>query len=55
VEAHLLGVSPDLYGRALTLAFLDRIRSERRFDSLDALRAQIAADVAAARGLLGNG
>jgi riboflavin kinase/FMN adenylyltransferase len=55
VEAHLLGVSPDLYGRALTLAFLDRIRSERRFDSLDALRAQIAADVATARGLLGDG
>lgn len=55
VEAHLLGVSPDLYGRALTLAFLDRIRSERRFDSLDALRAQIAADVATARRLLGDG
>lgn len=55
VEAHLLGVSPDLYGRALTLAFLDRIRSERRFDSLDALRTQIAADVATARRLLGDG
>lgn len=55
VEAHLLGVSPDLYGRALTLAFLDRIRNERRFDSLDALRAQIAADVATARRLLGDG
>ncbi len=55
VEAHLLGVSPDLYGRELTLAFLDRIRSERRFDSLDALRAQIAADVATARRLLGDG
>jgi riboflavin kinase/FMN adenylyltransferase len=55
VEAHLLGVSPDLYGRALTLAFLHRIRSERRFDSVDALRAQIAADAAIARRLLGDG
>ena len=52
VEAHLLDASPDLYGRRLTLAFLDRIRRERRFDSLEALRAQIADDVAAARRVL---
>jgi riboflavin kinase/FMN adenylyltransferase len=52
VEAHLLGASPDLYGRTLTLAFLDRIRSERRFDSLEALRAQIAVDVATARRMM---
>jgi riboflavin kinase/FMN adenylyltransferase len=54
VEAHLLDVAPDLYGRRLTLAFIDRIRPERRFASLDALRAQIAEDVAAARRMLGS-
>ena len=53
MEAHLLDVAPDLYGRRLTLAFLHRIRAERRFDSLDALRAQITEDVATARRLLG--
>ena len=53
VEAHLLDVSPDLYGRRLTLAFVERIRGERRFDSVDALRAQIADDVGAARRALG--
>jgi riboflavin kinase/FMN adenylyltransferase len=53
VEAHLLDVAPDLYGRRLTLAFLQRIRAERRFDSLDALRAQITEDVRIARHLLG--
>lgn len=53
IEAHLLDGSPDLYGRRLTLAFQDRIRPERRFPSVDALRAQIAADVASARRLLG--
>jgi riboflavin kinase / FMN adenylyltransferase len=53
VEAHLLDVSPDLYGRRITLAFLDRIRAERRFDSLEALRAQIADDVDTARRMLG--
>ena len=54
VEAHLLDASPDLYGRRLTLAFVDRIRGERRFDSLEALRAQIVEDVRTARRLLGH-
>jgi riboflavin kinase/FMN adenylyltransferase len=53
VEAHLLDVAPDLYGRRLTLGFLHRIRAERRFNSLEALRAQITEDVATARRLLG--
>jgi riboflavin kinase/FMN adenylyltransferase len=52
VEAHLLDAAPDLYGRRLALAFLRRIRPERRFESIDALRAQIAEDVAAARRVL---
>ena len=52
VEAHLLDVAPELYGRRLTLAFLDRIRAERRFGSVEALRAQIAEDVVTARRLL---
>ena len=55
VEAHLLDVAPDLYGRRLTLAFLDRIRPEERFPSLEALRVQISEDVATARRLLGQG
>jgi riboflavin kinase / FMN adenylyltransferase len=54
VEAHLLDVAPDLYGRRLTLAFLDRIRPERRFASLDLLRAQITDDVATARRMMGR-
>ena len=53
VEAHLLDVAPDLYGRRMNLTFVDRIRPERRFESLDALRAQIAEDVTTARRLLG--
>lgn len=52
VEAHLLDVSPDLYGRPIALAFLDRIRDEMRFSSPEALRARIAADVEAARDIL---
>ena len=54
VEAHLFDVTPDLYGRRLTLGFVDRIRAERRFGSLEELRAQITEDAAVARRLLGR-
>jgi riboflavin kinase/FMN adenylyltransferase len=54
VEAHLLDVAPELYGYRLTVSFLERIRSERRFASVEALRAQITEDVAAARRVLGS-
>lgn len=51
VEAHLLDGTHDLYGTQLRLFFTERLREERRFEGLDALRAQIAADCEAARGL----
>jgi riboflavin kinase/FMN adenylyltransferase len=53
VEAHLLDSAPDLYGRRIALTFLDRIRPERRFESVEALRFQIAEDVMTARRMLG--
>ena len=45
VEAYLLGFGGDLYGRELRLSFLSRLRGEERFDSVDALVAQMARDV----------
>ncbi|MEY3206228.1 MAG: Riboflavin kinase [Planctomycetota bacterium] len=48
VEVHLVGFSGDLYGRSLDVDFLGRLRDTRRFDSIDELKAQLAADVAAA-------
>jgi riboflavin kinase/FMN adenylyltransferase len=50
VEAHLLDFTGDLYGRQVRLAFLDRLRDEMRFPSVEALRAQIARDIEQARG-----
>jgi riboflavin kinase/FMN adenylyltransferase len=44
VEAHLLGYSGNLYGRTVRVAFVQRLRDERRFESVDALREQIDAD-----------
>ena len=53
LEAHLLGHDgSDLYGERVRVEFVGRIRPERRFPSLDALRAQIALDAGAARELL---
>ncbi len=53
-EAHLFDFDGrDLYGAPIRLAFVARLRDERRFASVDALRAQIAADVSRARDVLG--
>ena len=52
VEAHLLDFDGDLYGKRLRLDVRSRLRDERRFDSTEALVAQIAADIAEARARL---
>ncbi|HYE49957.1 MAG TPA: bifunctional riboflavin kinase/FAD synthetase [Azospirillaceae bacterium] len=52
LEAHLFDLDEDLYGRHLRVQLLDFIRPEAKFDSFDALKAQIARDAEAARALL---
>lgn len=49
VEACLLDFQGDLYGKQLRLEFYEHLRQEVRFDSLDALRAQIQSDADATR------
>ncbi len=49
VESHLLDFDRDLYGRAIEVRFLARIRPERHFPSLEALKEGIAADAGFAR------
>ena len=44
IETHVLGYSSDLYGKRVRLSFVQRLRDERRFPDVDALRAQIEAD-----------
>jgi riboflavin kinase/FMN adenylyltransferase len=48
-EAHVIDFEGDLYGVEVDLTFAGRIRREKRFESVDALRDQIAHDVAFAR------
>jgi riboflavin kinase/FMN adenylyltransferase len=51
IETHLLDVDRDLYGQPMRVSFLQRIRAERTFDGVEALKAQIAADISRARAL----
>jgi riboflavin kinase / FMN adenylyltransferase len=54
VEAHLLDFAGDLYGKSLNLTFEFRLRGEQKFGGIEALVAQIRADVEAGRRLLGR-
>jgi riboflavin kinase/FMN adenylyltransferase len=51
VEAHLLDFSGDLYDRELELTFVEKLRDEQKFNSLDALKVQITKDIEQARKL----
>jgi riboflavin kinase/FMN adenylyltransferase len=52
VEAHLLDFNADIYDQTLTLEFVERLRGEQKFPSIDALVAQIKSDIAKANDIL---
>ncbi len=54
LEAHLIGFAGDLYGRTVTVEFVERLRDQRRFDSPDQLADAIAADLERVRGIVGE-
>jgi riboflavin kinase/FMN adenylyltransferase len=49
VEAHLIGFEGDLYGQQLRIAFLERMRGEKHFDSVDELVEQMQRDLVEAQ------
>jgi riboflavin kinase/FMN adenylyltransferase len=49
IEAYLLDFDGDLYGQTLRIAFIERLRGEKRFESVDELVAQMRRDVDQAR------
>jgi riboflavin kinase/FMN adenylyltransferase len=51
VEAHLLDFSGNLYGHEMELIFIEKIRDEKKFPSIDALKEQIAQDIETAKKL----
>lgn len=54
VEAFLLDFEGDLYGKRLRLEFVQRLRDELKFDTVEALQRQVDADVEETRRLLGT-
>lgn len=54
LEAHVLDFAGDLYDRRVQVELVERLRGEARFDSVEALVAQIREDIAAARTALGK-
>ena len=51
-EVHLLHYDGDLYGQQLAVSFVQRLRDEQRFDSMEALQAQLSSDAQQAEKLL---
>lgn len=47
IEAHLIGFSGNLYGREIKISFDGRLRDEKKFESLEALKRQISRDIEA--------
>ena len=46
IEAHMLGFEGDLYGRQVSVAFVERLRGQQAFESLDALMATVNSNIA---------
>ena len=49
IEVHIFGFDRGIYGARVRVGFVQRLRDERKFESLDALKAQIASDSDRAR------
>ena len=54
IESHVFHFNRDLYGQRVRLSFVQRLRDERAFPDVDALRAQIEADCRSAQRLFGR-
>ena len=52
LEAHIFRLSEDLYGQQLLVSFMERLRDEQRFDSMEALSEQLQRDAEKAEQLL---
>jgi len=54
IETHIFDCGADLYGSSVRVGFVQRLRDERAFDSIDTLRTEITADCSRARVLFGR-
>lgn len=54
LEVHLLDFNRSVYGQRVCVEFVEKIRNEEKFDSFDALKAQILQDTEQARGIMAD-
>jgi riboflavin kinase / FMN adenylyltransferase len=54
IETHIFDFNQNIYGQPLTLEFVERLRPEQKFNTINDLIAQISSDAAQARNLLAN-
>jgi riboflavin kinase/FMN adenylyltransferase len=54
IETHIFDFNSDIYGKRLRLEFIERIRDEKRFESVDALASEIRKDVEKVKDVLRN-
>jgi len=54
LEVHIFDFDREIYGQDLDVCFLKKLRDEQKFDSADALKAQIAADLQTARAIIAS-
>ncbi len=54
IETHILNFSEDIYGLDIKIEFVDRIRQEQKFPSMEALKGQLQKDKDYAQNLLGD-
>ena len=54
IEAHIFNFSRDIYDRPIRLEIIERVRPERKFESAEALKQQIATDLKRANEILAN-
>jgi len=54
IEVYLFDFDQDIYGQEITVHFVERMRDELKFDSLDALKEALQQDEVEARGILDN-
>lgn len=52
LEVHIFDFDEEIYGQRIAATLHDRLRSERRFESLDALKVQLSIDMQTARTLM---
>jgi riboflavin kinase/FMN adenylyltransferase len=54
LEVHLLDETINLYGQHMEVRFIEKMRNEQHFETLELLKQQIACDIERARRILGN-